>query len=119
MVRNDLIKYIVCILLGAAIFYIFKSPDIDVDVKAYQSKIELLEQKIDSISHQNDSLQVEKQELYDKIQGYDIEIQNLNKKIYVIRKDYKKKLDAVNLFTDAELQKFFSDRYNIDNDSIK
>ena len=119
MVRNDLIKYIICILLGAGIFYILKSPTIDVDVKAYQLKIELLEKKIDSIAYQNDSLQIEKQELYDKIQGYDIEIQNLNKKIYVIRKDYKKKLDAVNQFTDAELQKFFSDRYNIDNDSIK
>ena len=81
--------------------------------------IKKIEQKIDSIEFQNDSLQIEKQELFDKIQGYDIEIQNLNKKIYVIRKDYKKKLDAVNLFTDAELQKFFSDRYNIDNDSIK
>ena len=79
----------------------------------------ILEQKIDSIETQNDSLQIEKQELFDKIQGYDIEIQNLNKKIYVIRKDYKKRLDAVNQFTDAELQKFFSDRYSIDNDSIK
>tara|TARA_B100001113_G_scaffold337647_1_gene319104 strand:- start:816 stop:1181 length:366 start_codon:yes stop_codon:yes gene_type:complete len=118
--KPDYVKYLVCILLGAGlVYFLFNKTDIDVDIKAYQLKIELLEQKIDSIETQNDSLQIEKQELFDKIQGYDIEIQNLNKKIYVIRKDYKKRLDAVNQFTDAELQKFFSERYSIDNDSIK
>ena len=101
---------------GRSTFKIFGS---DFLKKGVELKIELLEQKIDSIETQNDSLQIEKQELFDKIQGYDIEIQNLNKKIYVIRKDYKKRLDAVNQFTDAELQKFFSERYSIDNDSIK
>ena len=60
--RPDYVKYLVCILLGAGlVYFLFNKTDIDVDIKAYQLKIELLEQKIDSIEFQNDSLQIEKQ----------------------------------------------------------
>ena len=120
-IRNssEIWKYLICILLGAGlVYFFFNGNNIDVDVKAYQIKIDLLEKKIDSIQTQNDSLQLEAENLFSKIDEKNIQIQKLNTSIYVIKKNTQKLRDAVDNFGDDELEKFFADRYNI-NDSIK
>ena len=115
---SEIWKYLICILLGGAlIYFFFGGNDIDVDVKAYQIKIDLLEKKIDSIQIKNDSLQLEANSLFSKIDEKNIQIQKLNKSIYVIKRNTKKQLDAVDSFGDDELERFFANRYNV-NDSI-
>ena len=88
------------------------------DIDAYQLKIEMLEQKIDSINQQNSELKLEADSLSSRISEYDIKIQKLNSRIYVIKKQTEQKLDAVDNFGDDELERFFADRYRQYKDSI-
>jgi len=108
------------ILGGFVAWMIWGQPKINVDIESYELKIQLLEQKIDSINIQNNELKLEADSLYVKITSYDQEIKKLNSRIYVIKKQTKQKVDAVDSMFDDELQKFFTDRYRqlIDKDSI-
>ena len=62
------------ILGGFVAWMIWGQPKISVDVDAYELKIQLLEQRIDSIQTQNDELKLEADSLYVRISDYDIEI---------------------------------------------
>ena len=108
------------ILGGFVAWMIWGQPKINVDIESYELKIQLLEQKIDSINIQNNELKLEADSLYVKITSYDQEIKKLNSRIYVIKKQTKQKVDAVDSMFDDELQKCFTDRYRqLDNkDSI-
>ena len=106
------------ILGGFVAWMIWGQPKIDVDVESYELKIELLEQKIDSIQSHNNELKLEADSLYMRISDYDIEIKKLNSRIYVIKKQTKQKLNAVDDFGDDELERFFAERYGQHQDTI-
>ena len=106
------------ILGGFVAWMIWGQPKIDVDVESYELKIQLLEQRIDSIQVQNTELKVEADSLNNRISEYDIKINQLNSRIYVIKKQTEQKLDAVDNFGDDELERFFADRYRQYKDSI-
>ena len=106
------------ILGGFVAWMIWGQPKIDVDVESYELKIQLLEQRIDSIQTQNTELKVEADSLNDRISEYDIKINQLNSRIYVIKKQTEQKLDAVDNFGDDELERFFAERYGQYKDSI-
>ena len=106
------------ILGGFVAWVIWGQPSIEVDVRAYELKIEMLEQKIDSIRIQNSALKIEADSLETKIASYDAVIEKLNSKIYVIKNETKQKVDAVDLFGDDELERFFADRYRQHSDTI-
>jgi len=106
------------ILGGFVAWMIFGQPKIEVDVESYELRIQLLEQKIDSIRTQNTELKVEADSLYNRISEYDTRIKQLNSRIYVIKKQTEQKLDAVDNFGDDELERFFAERYGQYKDSI-
>ena len=106
------------ILGGFVAWMIWGQPKIDVDIESYELKIQLLEQRIDSIQNQNVELRLEADSLYTRIDSYDIEIKKLNSRIYVIKKETEQKLDAVDSFGDDELERFFAERYRQYKDSI-
>lgn len=86
-------------------------------VKEYDAQIEALEAKVDSLHAKNDSLVIKADSLGLKLIESDKRIEKLNTKIYVIKKETKKQLDAVNNFSDDELEQFFTNRYQ-QSDSI-
>ena len=106
------------ILGGFVAWMVWGQPKIDVDIESYELKIQLLEQRIDSIKTQNTELKVEADSLNIRISEYDIKINQLNSRIYVIKKQTEQKLDAVDNFGDDELERFFADRYRQYKDSI-
>ena len=106
------------ILGGFVAWMIWGQPKIDVDIESYELKIQLLEQRIDSIQNQNAELKLEADSLYTRIDSYDIEIKKLNSRIYVIKKETEQKLDAVDSFGDDELERFFAERYRQYKDPI-
>lgn len=106
------------ILGGFVAWMVWGQSKIDVDVKAYQDKIDKLEQKVDSLHTKNSHLEEESDSLVAKITSYTNRINNLNYRINVIKKETKAKLDAVNNYSSDELQQFFTDRYGFHKDSI-
>ena len=106
------------ILGGFVAWMVWGQPEINVDVKAYEDRINKLEMKVDSLHTQNTHLEIKSDSLVDKIASYTSRINNLNFKINVIQKETKAKLDAVNSYSIDELQQFFTDRYRLNKDSI-
>lgn len=118
---KNLQGYLLFAILGGVVAWaIWGQQKIEVDVESYQLKIELLEQRIDSISTYNSKLQIEADSLTDQLGEYDKKIEKLNTRIYVIKKETEAKLDAVDSFGDDELERFFAERYRQykDQDSI-
>ena len=116
---NNISKYMLFALLGGFIaFVMFKDRGVSVDIESYELKIQMLEQRIDSINQQNSVLKLEADSLSNRISEYDVKIQRLNSRIYVIKKQTEEKLNAVDLFGDDELERFFAERYGQYKDSI-
>ena len=106
------------ILGGFVAWMVWGQPEINVDVKAYEDRINKLEMKVDSLHTENTHLEIESDSLVDRLTSYTNRINNLNYRINVIQKETKAKLDAVNNYSFNELQQFFTDRYGLDKDSI-
>ena len=87
------------------------------DTSEYDAKIEALEKKVDSLHQKNTFLEKEADSLEFAIEQSDKKIKQLNTRIYVIKKETRQQLDAVDLFGDDELEQFFAKRYR-QSDSI-
>ena len=109
----------VLVAIGALILYniIFNKYDIKTDIEGYQKQIEALEQKVDSLHSENNILEMQADSLEQKLDESDERIKKLNSRIYVIKKETQRQLDAVDLFGDDELEQFFAKRYR-QSDSI-
>lgn len=115
---KKILPYIL-IAVGAIILYniIFNKYDIKTDIEGYQKQIEALEQKVDSLHSENNILELQADSLEQKLDESDERIKKLNSRIYVIKKETQRQLDAVDLFGDDELERFFAKRYR-QSDSI-
>ena len=99
-------------IIGIGVGYvIFGTGDIDVDIESYQTEINFLQQKIDSINVYNGELKLEADSLSNKIVEYDSRINKLNRTIIVIKNETQQKIDSVDFFGDDELERFFAERY--------
>ena len=87
------------------------------DTSEYDAKIDALEKKVDSLHQKNTFLEKEADSLEFAIEQSDKKIKQLNTRIYVIKKETRQQLDAVDLFGDDELEQFFAKRYR-QSDSI-
>jgi len=111
------INVILICITALAVFYILqKGPEID--MRKYQTEINILQQQIKQLEGVNDSLVGESKELEIKLAAYDEKLKNLNREVNVIKRETKAKLDSIDKFGDDELERFFSDRYYTKTDSI-
>jgi len=119
MMLKKFIPYIL-IVIGAIIVYniIFTRYNIKTDIENYEKQIQALEYKIDSLHSKNSILELEADSLELQLTESDKKIKQLNTRIYVIKRNTQKQLDAVDLFGDDELEQFFSKRYRQHSDSI-
>ena len=113
----DRITVILLCITTLCIFWIVNERD-DIDVDPYLQKIELLEKKVDSLHTKNTLLDLQADTLQIRIVEYDKKIQELTRSIFVIKKETNEKLNNVNLLNDAELERFFTERYRQYKDSI-
>lgn len=110
--KSNIRGYLIFAILGGFVAYmIWNNPSVDVDIKKYQTEINLLQLKIDSIQTTNKKLMVEADSINKVILEYDSAIKRLNTKIYVIQKETEKKLDSIDNLGGSQLQEFFTKRY--------
>jgi len=110
----------VLVAIGVVIVYniVFTRYDLKTDVQNYERMIQELEAKVDSLHSKNDILEFQADSLEIKLNESDKRIKQLNSRIYVIKRETQKQLDAVDLFGDDELELFFAKRYRQQSDSI-
>ena len=111
------ISVILLCITTLAIFFIINKKE-DIDLSEYRNKISELECELETLSRQNDSLELIEQELETKISSYDKTINNLNRQLDVIKIETEAKLKAVNNLDATELEWFFTNRYRYSQDTI-
>ena len=118
---KKILPYII-VSIGVIILYniIFTKYNFKTDIDGYENAIKALEAKVDSLHSKNDILEFQADSLEQKLDESDERIKKLNTRIYVIKKETERKLDAVDKFGDDELERFFAERYRQyqDQDSI-
>ena len=116
---KKILPYIL-LAIGGWIIYslVFTRYEMKTDVLNYERMIQELEAKVDSLHSKNDILEFQADSLEVKLTESDERIKKLNTRIYVIKKETKKQLDAVDLFGDDDLEQFFAKRYRQHTDSI-
>ena len=116
MSKSNIFNIIAILVIFGLLFYIFKGEEID--TSEYDAKINALEKKVDSLHQKNTFLEKEADSLEFAIEESDKKIKQLNTRIYVIKKETRQQLNAVDLFGDDELEQFFAKRYGQHSDSI-
>ena len=116
MSKSNILNIILIVVVFALLFFVFGGDNEDYTAE-YNAKIEALERKVDSLHQKNTALELEADSLGLQLTESDTKIKQLNTRIYVIKKETKQQLNAVDLFGDDELEQFFAKRYR-ESDSI-
>lgn len=107
----------ILVLIGIIIWLLFNNKEDYVD--DYNSKIEALEAKVDSLHSINDNLTHKIDTLNVQINSLDKEIVNQDNLIKNLRIKTNEKVKAVDNFNNDELYQFFTERYRQYLDSIR
>ena len=110
-----LLKIIVLICILAWLLHTDEENYVD----DYNAKIEALEDKVDSLHSINDNLTNKIDTLNLQISSLDKEIHNQDNLIKNLRIKTNEKVKAVDTFNNAELYKFFTERYRYHLDSLR
>jgi hypothetical protein len=107
------------IIACLAAYNIFQTKGIQTDVSAYNEKIDLIQNGIDSVYGLNEKITEQIVAIDDEIDKVDGDINSVTKNITIIKNQTNEKVDAVNEFTFSDLYKFFSDRYESRTDTTR
>lgn len=114
-IEQRILIYVLIILMG---YNLFTNNGISTDVKAYKTKIENLQVKIDSVKQLNLQLDERMTGLHFQIESIDSDISNVQSNIRQIKKKTNEKINTINTYSFTELEEFFSARYYNRLDSI-
>ena len=119
MKNNNIRTYLLWAILGIFVGYmVFGRGSIKVDVKKYEAEIKALNIVIDSARTKNEQLKVEIDNFQQVVADANKKINNLNNRIYIIKKETDEKISSINNLNNDELYQFFADRYRQYLDSI-
>ena len=116
---KERIYYIlIIILLACSLGYLLFGEDEEYVID-YNTQINNLESKIDSLHGINSTLNVQIKGLNDQISNLDNELDLQDNKIFKLKKEVNEKVNDVDFFNDDELEQFFTNRYRQYLDSIR
>ena len=115
-----ILKNIILVVLIIGVAYnLFTNNGIKTDVDKYNHKIDSIQNEIDSVQNENKKLTGEILKVdgqIDKVKG---DVTNVYKNITQIKTETHEKVNAVNDYTIHDLIKFFADRYEGHDSTIK
>ena len=119
MSSKERFLYIAIVFFGAYYLINMYSSNEDEYINEYNSKIEALESKINSLHSINEELTLEIDTLNNQIIKLDQEISKQDIKIVTLKRQTNEKVNNVDSFGDDELEQFFAERYGQYFDSTK
>jgi SMC interacting uncharacterized protein involved in chromosome segregation len=117
MNSNTKIYLILIVILGFVGYNLMVMHDIQTDVAAFDEKIEMIQNDIDSIAVANDELDSKIESLHSEIELIDSDINKVQNNITTIKNKTNEKVNNVDVLTFDELIQFFTDRYKSGLDS--
>jgi esterase/lipase len=110
--RQDIILGIIVVL---AAWNIFTTNNIRTDVKGYEARIDSVQTKIDSAQVINKQIDVKIDSVKENVVSITKEIHHIDNTITIVKNQTDEKINTVNKFSNAELEFFFTNRYNESN----
>jgi peptidoglycan hydrolase CwlO-like protein len=107
--KQDLLLVIVIVLIG---YNIFNTNSIRTDVKGYKAEIELLQTKVDSAQVVNQQIDTKIDSVKENVVSITKEIHHIDNTITIVKNQTDEKVNTVDKFSNAELEFFFTNRYN-------
>jgi chromosome segregation ATPase len=108
---------VLALVAGLLIWNLINTKGISTDIKQYKKQIELIETKVDSAKTIDKTITVKIDSVQQRVFGISKEIHYIDKNINIIKKQTDEKVNSTNKFSNAELEQFFSNRYNQSNNS--
>jgi peptidoglycan hydrolase CwlO-like protein len=114
-------RFLYIALIFFSVYYLINmySSNEEEYINEYNSKIEALESKINSLHNINEGLTSKIDTLNSQITKLDYEISEQDIKIFTLKEQTNEKVNNVDSFGDDELEQFFTKRYRQYLDSIK
>ena len=107
--KINIIILIIAILL---VYNIFVDNKIKTDIESYESKIEALQHKIDSVNLLNKRIDTKIDYIYSQIEVIDEDILKVQSNIKDIKNSTNEQVDSINNYNFSELEQFFTERYS-------
>ena len=107
--KQNILLIIVLVLVG---YNIFNTNTIKTDVKGYKNTIDSIQTKIDSAKVINVKIDTKVDSVKQNIVTISKEIHHIDKTITIVKNQTNEKANSAGKFSNAELEQFFSSRYN-------
>ena len=107
--KQNILLIIVVALLG---YNIFTTNSIRTDIKGYETRIDSVQTKIDSAQVINKQIDVKIDSVKENVVAITKEIHHIDNTITIVKKQTDDKINTVDKFSNAELEFFFTNRYN-------
>lgn len=107
--KQNIILYIVA---GLLLYLIFTTNGIKTDIKQYKDKIESIQIKVDSAQVVNKQIDTKINSVKENVVAITKEIHHIDNTITIVKNQTNEKINTVDKFSNAELEFFFSNRYN-------
>ena len=107
--KQNILLIIVVALLG---YNIFTTNSIRTDVKGYEKRIDSIQTKIDSAQVINKQIDIKVDSVKGNVVAITKEIHHIDNNITIVKKQTDEKINTVDKFSNAELEFFFTNRYN-------
>jgi len=109
LTKQDIVLIIIALL---CLYNIFNTNSIKTDVKGYKKQIEILKTKIDSAKTTDKIITTKIDSVNQNVITITKEIHHIDKTITIIKKQTDEKANNVDKFSNADLEFFFTNRYN-------
>ena len=107
--KQNIVLYIVA---GLILYLIFTTNGIKTDIKGYKNQIELIQTKVDSAQTINKQIDTKVDSVKQNVIAITKEIHHIDNTITIVKKQTDEKINTVDKFSNAELEFFFTNRYN-------
>jgi hypothetical protein len=110
--NKQTILLIIVIVLAA--WNIFTTNGIKTDVKAYKEKIESIQTEVDSAQVVNKEIDKKVSEVKENVVTITKEVEHIDNNLTIVKNNTHEKVTIIDTYSDAELEFFFTNRYNKD-----
>ena len=107
--KQNILLIIVLVLVG---YNIFTTNSIRTDVKGYKNTIDSIQTKIDSAKVVNTKIDTKIDSVKQNVVSITKEIHHIDNTITIVKNQTNEKANSAGKFSNAELEQFFSSRYN-------
>lgn len=111
-VNKETILLIIVIVLS--VWNIFTINGIKTDIKSYKEKINAIQKEIGSAQVVNKEIDNKVSEVKENVVTISKEVQRIDNNLTIVKNKTNEKVNIIDTYSDAELEFFFTNRYNQD-----